>query len=535
MTTRRKPARHRTGPSTFDIGALVPPPVEPEKSPDAALQAVPVPTVLVASDGRALSCNQAWTEFFGWGSNDAAQRSWLDAIHPSSRGDALAAIATARRRSDVIICEWRLADPDADAVRTASARVRRRDDGNLVVVLWETTGQGGNGVRRATHDPLTGLISREVLADHTRQAIERLGRHAPQLMFVLVDLDDFKTLNQRLGRLVGDRVLVAVGAALAGAIRPGDSIARVSGDAFGVLCEGTTEEDAAAITQRLRTTVAQPIDFGDIAVEVDATVGVARTRDPADTFEALLDRADRSVYFSRRTRTAALGGPAPEGAPLAANVRALIVDDQHMVAEALMLSLQQHGFSHVALARTPTYDGVLSAARDFAPDVALVDSQMAGSPTSLALIQVLNEMGIAVVMLTGTDEPERSALCLEAGAVGIFDKSRPLEDLMVLLTDAAMGRTVLQPASRDALLEVVRSQREEAERRLGPFQTLTSREQAVLAAMMDGKSAKVIAKEHNVSLATIRTQIRSILQKLGVSSQLAAVALAIRAGWEPVG
>ena len=136
-------------------------------------------------------------------------------------------------------------------------------------------------------------------------------------------------------------------------------------------------------------------------------------------------------------------------------------------------------------------------------------------------------------MLTGVDDPERSAACLEAGAAGIFDKSRRLDDLIVFLSDAAMGRTVLQPASREALLEVVRSQRQEARRRLAPFQSLTIREQAVLAGMMEGKNAEVIAKEHNVSLATIRTQIRAVLQKLGVNSQLAAVALAIRAGWEP--
>jgi DNA-binding NarL/FixJ family response regulator len=201
------------------------------------------------------------------------------------------------------------------------------------------------------------------------------------------------------------------------------------------------------------------------------------------------------------------------------------------MAEALMMSLQQHGFGHVALARSVTQDGVLAAAENFGPVVALVDSELTGTSTSLSLIRKLDEMGVAVVMLTGTDEPERYALCLEAGAVGIFDKSRALEDLMALLTDAAMGRSVLQPASRDALLAVVRSQREEAERRLAPFRTLTNREQAVLAALMDGKTAEVIAKEHNVSVATIRSQIRAVLQKLSVKSQLAAVALAIRADW----
>ena len=70
-----------------------------------------------------------------------------------------------------------------------------------------------------------------------------------------------------------------------------------------------------------------------------------------------------------------------------------------------------------------------------------------------------------------------------------------------------------------------------ARTRLEPFATLTRREAAVLTAMIDGQQAAQIAEESFVSLSTIRSQIRSILSKTGVSSQLAVVAMALKAGW----
>jgi diguanylate cyclase (GGDEF)-like protein len=490
----------------------------------------------VSRDGATVSSNQAWTDLVG-PTPPTSAASWLDALHTSSRGHALAAVADASDQSGVITDEWRLAGDDNGAIRTADARIRQTEDHNVLICLWEIPGYQERKIAplaRATHDLTTGLPTREVLADRTREALARLGRRPGHLTLLLVDIDGFEAINGEYGRHIGDRVLVAVGAALAGAVRPSDHIARMGGDRFGVLCEDATDDEAATISQRLRDAVSSPIDFGDLRVQVSATVVVARTRDRSDSFDALVDRADRALYFSKRTRRISEDTPALQSdGPPATNVRVMIVDDRNMVAEALMLSLQQHGFAHVALARNVAVDGVVTAAKEFAPDVALVESELMGEATSMSLIRTLDEKGIVVVMLTDGDEPERSAMCLEAGAVGIFDKSRALEDLVGLVNDAAMGRTVLQPASRDALLEVVRSQREEAERRLAPFQMLTGREQAVLAGLMDGKTAEVIAKEHNVSLATIRTQIRAVLQKLGVKSQLGAVALAIRANWRP--
>jgi DNA-binding NarL/FixJ family response regulator len=123
------------------------------------------------------------------------------------------------------------------------------------------------------------------------------------------------------------------------------------------------------------------------------------------------------------------------------------------------------------------------------------------------------------------------AACLEAGADGVFDKSRPLDDLVAVLHDAALGRTVLRPEARDELLGELRRQRSEHEERLAPFRQLTSREEEVLKAICDGLSAEAIAAQQFVSVATVRSHIKSVLNKLGVNSQLAAVALVRRSGW----
>jgi diguanylate cyclase (GGDEF)-like protein len=494
------------------------------------LDDLPVAAVVVDRADAAVACNKAWTDL---GGADTGQ-GWLDAIHPDSRDEAREAVAQAIQDPRVVTGEWRLAQPDGDRLRIAHARASRGADGNVVVALWELGSDECDAAlrRRATHDPVTGLLNRDALADRARRALARIRSDSASLALLLVDLDDFGAVNERFGRGAGDRVLVAAAVALAAAVRPDDSIARIADDTFGVLCEATNGAEVATFARQLRDALSLTINFGDLSVDLSAKVVASYTRG-ADSFDTLLERADRALYFSKRTpRASSDGADDSIEAPATCDVRVLIVDDTHLVAEALMMSLQQHGFAHVALTRSVTQDGVLSAAENFGPVVALVDSELAGTATSLSLIRRLDGMGVAVVMLTRTDEPERSALCLEAGAVGIFDKSRAFEELMALLTDAALGRTVLQPARREALLEVVRSQREEAERRLAPFRSLTNREQRVLAALMDGKTAEVIAKEHNVSVATVRSQIRAVLQKLGVNSQLAAVALAIRADWE---
>ena len=149
------------------------------------------------------------------------------------------------------------------------------------------------------------------------------------------------------------------------------------------------------------------------------------------------------------------------------------------------------------------------------------------------LIGPLRQVGTSVVMLTGETDRFMLASCLEAGALGWIGKGSGLEEVVASIEDAVAGRTLIGCATREALLDELRSHRASLGRALSPFQRLTSCEQRVLGALIEGMSAEEIAEAHFVALTTIRSQIRAILHKLGVRSQLAAVAQANRAGWRP--
>jgi DNA-binding NarL/FixJ family response regulator len=215
--------------------------------------------------------------------------------------------------------------------------------------------------------------------------------------------------------------------------------------------------------------------------------------------------------------------------------RVLLVEDHELLAETLVLALGRSGFGDVRAAEKLTVDGVVATAEEFKPDVVLLDLYLGEAGLGVPMIAPLARRGAAVLVLTGGHDRYLLAECLEAGATGLFDKAQSFEQLVELIGDAMMGRTVLEPAARDALLAALRNRRAVAKEQMAPFSTLTQREGEVLKLLMDGKSAEAIAAAQFVSLATVRTHVRAILRKLGVNSQLAAVVLAEHAGWKPEG
>jgi DNA-binding NarL/FixJ family response regulator len=115
----------------------------------------------------------------------------------------------------------------------------------------------------------------------------------------------------------------------------------------------------------------------------------------------------------------------------------------------------------------------------------------------------------------------------------VVSKGAGFEQLVDAVRRALAGEQVLPEDRRQTLLAAARARRRDDAARLAPFVALSRREQAVLAGLVAGEPAEVIAERAFVSLATVRSQIRAILLKLGVNSQLAAVALARDAGWPP--
>lgn len=184
----------------------------------------------------------------------------------------------------------------------------------------------------------------------------------------------------------------------------------------------------------------------------------------------------------------------------------------------------------------PATDGgdILEQARSFKPGLVLLDFDLgAAVGTGLALVAPLAELGARVVMLSGTMDRRALAECVEAGAVGFVDKARPFETLLDSVARAVERGTLLAAGERDDLLAELRTIRGRDRSRLAPFEQLTPREREVLAALLEGRAAETIARHAVVSVATVRSQIRSILVKLGVNSQLEAVAAARRGGWSP--
>ena len=211
----------------------------------------------------------------------------------------------------------------------------------------------------------------------------------------------------------------------------------------------------------------------------------------------------------------------------------VMVEDHGLLAHSLAASLRAEGLV-VERCDDMTEDGILSVIEQADPEVVLLDLDIGGElETTLPLIRPLTDDGRRVVMLTGVTNDVRLAECVEAGAVGIILKSAPFDDLIAAVQRVTRTGALLSPSQREEHLALLRRHRQADQQRLRDFEQLTPREEQVLAALMDGRSAEQIATDWVVSIATVRSQIRSLLQKLDVNSQLAAVALARQAGWAP--
>jgi DNA-binding NarL/FixJ family response regulator len=204
----------------------------------------------------------------------------------------------------------------------------------------------------------------------------------------------------------------------------------------------------------------------------------------------------------------------------------LVVDEHAVVAAGLQLALSERSW-HVETSDGPSAGDVIDHAREFQPRCVLLDTQMRnGIGSGIELIRPLVSTGSQVVMLTAERRRSVLAQCLEAGAAGWIGIGAGLDEVDSTIGLVIEGHPIIGRTARAELLERLRTERAQALRAQATFEQLTQREALVLAAMMEGLSADEIARSHFVAVTTVRSQIRSVLQKLGVRSQLAAVALA---------
>jgi diguanylate cyclase (GGDEF)-like protein len=162
--------------------------------------------------------------------------------------------------------------------------------------------------RLATHDALTGLPNRVLFLRKTTEALERAGTTGANVAVLFIDLDKLKHVNDTIGHAVGDQLIVSISRRLASATRPSDTVARISGDEFVVLCEGVLDEHVALdVAERVRTAITGQVVLQGIEIETGASIGVALATDDllsgrsaADAAVTLLHAADTAMYKAKQ-------------------------------------------------------------------------------------------------------------------------------------------------------------------------------------------------------------------------------------------
>jgi diguanylate cyclase len=154
---------------------------------------------------------------------------------------------------------------------------------------------------RAQHDPLTGLPNRSLFGERLLAAMDRHRTHGRAFTLLLIDLDDFKSINDSYGHAAGDRLLSAVGDRLRNCVRGGDTVARLGGDEFAVVLDGT-DDPRGSVGERVLDALRHPFEIDGQMLALGASVGVVEPDedDLTVTAELLLQRADGAMYAGKR-------------------------------------------------------------------------------------------------------------------------------------------------------------------------------------------------------------------------------------------
>ena len=266
--------------------------------------------VSVDTAGRIVEWNRKAEETFGWTREEAIGLPLVATVVPE-----------ASREAHGRAFERFLRTGGGPVVnRTLEVNAMRRDGVEFPVELsvWMTLSQGTERVNafvrdtsdrkaleavthQAFHDPLTDLANRALFTDRVAAALVRRGDSSTETVAVLLlDLDDFKTVNDSLGHAAGDELLVAVATRLRSCVRPGDTLARLAGDEFAVLLDDLDDERAAvAVAKRVGARLEAPFEIDEMEIAVRASIGISLGQTPDARPEDLMRDADVAMYEAK--------------------------------------------------------------------------------------------------------------------------------------------------------------------------------------------------------------------------------------------
>ncbi|MEN9207434.1 MAG: PAS domain S-box protein [Gloeomargarita sp. GMQP_bins_14] len=190
-------------------------------------------------------------------------------------------------------------------------------------------------LHKAFHDPLTGLPNRRLFLERLLQALAHCqqGRYPP-FVLVFLDLDRFKEINDRLGHLYGDELLVTIARRLQSALPTGDMVARLGGDEFALILHALTPEQLPGRLTQLQRIIAQPLTLAGQMVAVQASMGVVYGHPHYETPEQMLRDADKAMYQAKnqgRSRWVVFTTDMYRSAPTDSAIRTALAEGQLQV------------------------------------------------------------------------------------------------------------------------------------------------------------------------------------------------------------
>jgi diguanylate cyclase (GGDEF)-like protein/PAS domain S-box-containing protein len=252
-----------------------------------------------------------WKSMLGYGEHEVqdTRGEWLGRVHADERAPLTQALDAYVAHGEHFAFEHRLQHRDgsyrwmlarATAVRDAETQKATRIVGALTDVSDRREAE-----RRlqydALHDPLTGLPNRVLFVDRLDQSIRRALRHHPECCaaVLFLDLDHFKVINDSLGHAIGDQLLKAVAARLETALRPNDTVARLSGDEFTLLLDDVCEaREATIIAERVLQSLQAPFLLDGRELFVGASIGIALATARSHPQQVMRD-ADVAMYRAK--------------------------------------------------------------------------------------------------------------------------------------------------------------------------------------------------------------------------------------------
>ena len=284
---------------------------------------------LVGSDGRRLYNSPAYQKVLGYSAEDLKTTSSFEQIHPDDRPRVAQAAEKARRSGQGERVEyrirhkdgsWRTLESTANAIRNARGKTDK-----LVIVNRDITERKRAEellAHNAFHDGLTSLPNRALFIDRLQHALTLSKRHANyKFAVLLIDIDEFKIVNDSLGHSAGDELLIQIGQRLKDSVRRADTVsrprissapnwpnhdedtlARLGGDEFTILLDDIRDPiEAVRVAERVQAELATPFVVDQQEIVISASIGIAASTSPHTEAEHLLRDADIAMYRAKRS------------------------------------------------------------------------------------------------------------------------------------------------------------------------------------------------------------------------------------------